>query len=80
MKTFEAIILCVVLYGCESVSRVKLFKNRALIRILGYRWEELTRSRNTALTSYSISSTITELTTSRKMSWAHEKPSRFIYR
>jgi hypothetical protein len=77
---YNAIILPVVLYGCETWSlplreehRPRVFENRVLRRIFGPNWYELTRGwrklHNEELHNFYSSSSISRMTNSKRMRW-----------
>jgi hypothetical protein len=81
MKVYSAIILPVVLYGCETRSltfreerRLRVFENRVLRRIFGPKRDEGTgewrKLHNEELNDLCSSPNIIRMTKSRKMRWA----------
>jgi len=95
IKKYRAIILPVVLYGCETWSltlreerKLRLFENMVLRRIFGPRREEVTgewrRSHNEELNDLYSSPNIVRVIKSRRMRWAGHvarmKEEREVYR
>jgi hypothetical protein len=81
IRIYKAIILPVVLYGCETFSltlkkehRLRLFENRVLRRIFGQRRDEVTAERrklhNEELHDMYSSRIIIRIMKSRKMRWS----------
>ena len=77
---YKAIILPVILYGCETWSfilkeelRLRVFENRVLRRIFGLKWDEVTREwrklHNEELNDMYSSLNIVRVIKSRRKSW-----------
>jgi hypothetical protein len=95
IKLYRIIILPVVLYGCETWSltlreerRLRVFENRALKRLFGPKWDEVTGERrklhNVELKDLCSSQNIVRVMKSRRMTWvghvARMGEKRSVYR